>query len=262
VRVVEKNQIRYLKLGNLIQSAWSPDKPNQLIFRYAKLIATAVTSWNGFKQNQKGKVLIIGLGGGTICRHLMKYYNNLQIDAVELDRVVYQYALKYFALNKKIKVYIMDGRKYVENTLKKYDIIILDAYSETYIPPQLMTFEFFKSVKKIMAKNGIFVVNTWETSNLHLHEMRTHQKVFGLFYELRFPDTVSENKIILAANYRFPPKNKLKKNMVGVYLRKGIKEFDIKKILTKMKTVENISPGLILTDKNIDRLYKKNIKNE
>ena len=107
------------------------------------------------------KVLIIGLGGGSIPKKYQKEFPSLEIDVAEIDPEVIQVARKYFALreSKNLRVYPQDGRLFLTRTQQRYDMILLDAYFKDTIPFHLTTREFFKIADQRLTPNGIIVAN-------------------------------------------------------------------------------------------------------
>jgi spermidine synthase len=251
VAVVEEEGIRYLRSGRQIYSGWEPANPDRLVYPYTQLIGAAITAWPGAADDRDGTVLIVGLGGCSLCRHILKHYPRLQVEAVELDPVVHEFARQYFALGPRVTVHIEEGRQYLERTGRRFDIIVLDAFSETYVPPQLMTREFLDLAGSRLAEGGVLIANTWETSRLAHHESRTYFAAFGPFHELRHPATPSGNRIILAGRTPLPDLPALKQRMDGVARRKAIVEFDVGEIITRMTLVTRVPPGPVLTDANV-----------
>ena len=121
------------------------------------------------------RLLIIGLGGGTLPSALREVLPDAQIDTVEIDPAVTRVARKYFGFkdDAKLKVYEMDGRVYVKRAARegtKYDAILLDAFDHEYIPEHLLTREFLTEVKSLLAPGGVLVGNTFSSSKLYDHE--------------------------------------------------------------------------------------------
>jgi spermidine synthase len=114
--------------------------------------------------NQKSpkKVLIIGLCGGTIANQLSYFFpGQVQIDGVEIDPKVIEAAKKYFGVEADpMTIYNADGRMFLQNNSKKYDLIIVDAYAqELYIPWTLTTKEFWSLVEKSLSADGVMAIN-------------------------------------------------------------------------------------------------------
>jgi spermidine synthase len=108
------------------------------------------------------RVLIIGLAGGTIANQLHYFFGeDIEIEGVEIDKKVIDVAQKHFSLDESIvKIYNQDGRIFLRNTSKEYDIIVVDAYhNELYIPWTLTTREFWSLIKGRLTEEGIVAIN-------------------------------------------------------------------------------------------------------
>lgn len=62
-------------------------------------------------------VLLIGLGGGSLCSYLNAKFPELHIDAVDIDSAVIEIAQRYFGLKTgpNLKVHCADGLKYIQD---------------------------------------------------------------------------------------------------------------------------------------------------
>ena len=107
------------------------------------------------------RVLVIGDAGGTTARALAAEYPGISIDAVEIDPVVTQLARQYMGLGAipNLHVITADGREYLETTAKRYDLIVVDAYRQEYIPFYLATQEFFSLLHAHLNPGGGIALN-------------------------------------------------------------------------------------------------------
>jgi spermidine synthase len=157
--IEESDTYRYLLVDGATHTQYNL-KTKEFMFAYLRLFEKAVN----YHFNPK-HVLNIGLGGGGIDKQLEQY--NLNIDNVEIDSKVAEIARNYFGF--KGKVIIDDGRHYIRNTDKKYDIIILDAFNGyNSVVPHLSTKELFMEIKLILNKDGILVINSVGYEDGHL----------------------------------------------------------------------------------------------
>lgn len=203
--VEDKGDLRCLKFNvkttKTRQSCLQKSQPQQLVFNYTKQLLTALL----VNPNPK-RVLIIGLGGGTMSNALHQLYPQSNIDNVEIDQSVIKVARQYFGFleNSRIATYSQDGRVFVKRALLKkqtYDWIILDAFNGDYIPEHLMTAEFLQEVKSLLSSQGVLTANTFSSSKLYDYESATYKKVFGDFYQVTNPE--NNNRIILAKKNGF-----------------------------------------------------------
>jgi spermidine synthase len=142
------------------------------------------------------RVLVIGLGGGTIPKRFVRDYPQVTVDAVEVDPDVVKIAARYFDVHPgpRLKVLTDDGRRFLRKTSTKYDLIVLDAYYADTVPFFLSTKEFFAIAKGRLAPNGVFVNNTIGTltgarSKFFRSVYRTMQEVFPQIYAVKVPES-------------------------------------------------------------------------
>lgn len=156
IRVEEDEEARYLYFDQTLQSAMNLGDPTALRLLYSQYTSVGLA----FRPDAK-KVLIIGLGGGSIPKKLHKEFPSVEIDVAEIDPEVIQVAKKYFSFQegKNLRVHAQDGRLFVTRTSQRYDLILLDAYYTDAIPFHLTTREFFRIADGKLAPNGVAVVN-------------------------------------------------------------------------------------------------------
>jgi hypothetical protein len=66
-----------------------------------------------------------------------------------------------------LHTYTEDGRGYLRSTSKTYDLIIVDAYREEYVPFYLATQEFFDLVHAHLNSGGAVALNVAQTPEDH-----------------------------------------------------------------------------------------------
>ena len=110
-------------------------------------------------------MLVIGNAGGTIGRAYGRFYPGVAIDGVELDPKLNQVARRYFGAgdNPRMHLIAADGRPFLELTKKRYDLIVVDAYRQPYVPFYLATEEFFALARKHLRPGGAIALNVAAT---------------------------------------------------------------------------------------------------
>ena len=113
------------------------------------------------EQPEKMNVLIIGLAGGTISNLYTHFLGDrVHIDGVEIDAEITRLSAKHFSMGKKqLDIYHEDGRTFLRGKRGPYDIIMIDAYKQPYVPWHLTTVEFFEACKKSLKPNGLLGIN-------------------------------------------------------------------------------------------------------
>jgi spermidine synthase len=157
------------------------------------------------------RVLIVGEGGGTLPVAIQGLLPNAKIDVVEIDVAVDRVAKRFFNYkpNANTKITIQDGRVFIKRARKAppYDLIMLDAFAEDYIPEHMLTQEFLREVDAILAPGGVLAANTWSSSDLYDHESATYTSVFGPFLNLK-----GDNRIIMVRKGGLPSQAELVRN--------------------------------------------------
>lgn len=103
-------------------------------------------------------VLLLGFGGGSVANELTRL--DLKVDAVEIDKRMYQIAQDYFKFNPKNTNFIVDdARHYLKTSKKKYDVIIFDMIKGEVQPPYALTKESFSEGLKLLKPGGQLLVN-------------------------------------------------------------------------------------------------------
>ena len=99
---------------------------------------------------QPQRVLVVGLGGGSLPSLLRKHFPRLVIDVVDIDPVVVEVAKKFFGFREDaaMRVVVDDGRHYLQQYRDRYDIIFLDAFGDESTPYDLTTLEFLQSMRR------------------------------------------------------------------------------------------------------------------
>jgi spermidine synthase len=111
-------------------------------------------------------VAILGLAGGTAARqYTAAYGQQVQITGVEIDPEILAVARRYFHLDEpNVHPVAADARYWLDTQPGKYDVIVLDAYRQPYIPFHLTTREFFSEVRAHLNPGGVAVVNAGRTT--------------------------------------------------------------------------------------------------
>lgn len=147
---------RYLRFDNSFQSGMYVDRPFATRFGYTDYFNLGL-AYNPDARN----VLIVGLGGASAPKQLWRDFPRLDLQVVELDPVVVDVARRYFAMpnHPRLKVAVEDGRRYLAQNDRRYDVIALDAYFSDSIPFHLTTREFVQLVRSRLAPGGVVIAN-------------------------------------------------------------------------------------------------------
>ena len=112
-------------------------------------------------------VAILGLAGGTAARqYTAAFGSGVDITGVEIDPEILNVAKKYFHLDEpNVHPVVDDARYWLDTHAGQYDVVMVDAYRQPYIPFHLTTREFFSEVRGHLRPGGVAVVNAGRTAS-------------------------------------------------------------------------------------------------
>ena len=155
--VVEDHERRYLYFNvRLMQSAMLLRSPNSLDLRYTQKMMSFLL----FNPHPK-RIVLIGLGGGSLIKFCYYQMPSVHLTAVELDPDVIAFR-EVFLLppdGPRLQVLQADGAEYMQAVEKGIDVLLVDAFDKTGFAPSLANREFLQSAFDKLSGNGILVVN-------------------------------------------------------------------------------------------------------
>jgi len=117
-----------------------------------------------FAHGRAKEVLIIGGGDCGIAEEVLKHKSVARLTQVEIDASVIEFSKEHFPeftgpvfADKRFESVIADGMKYVAETGRRFDVIIVDSTDPQGPGAVLFTREFYANCKKCMAKGGVMV---------------------------------------------------------------------------------------------------------
>lgn len=203
VVVVDDAELRCMRFGEgpgaLNQSCRRHDRPDQLAFEYTRAMTAVLLAW----QPAPKRVLLIGVGGGSVPMALRRLRPDMHIDAVDIDPVVLKAAQRWFGLRADAAMHLhaADGLVFVERARSsglRYDAVLLDAFDAEGIPASLFSDAFLRSLRALLTADGVFVANTFATAPSAERETMAALAVFDRLYDLRTGDGAG-NRLLLAA---------------------------------------------------------------
>ncbi len=158
--------------------------------------------------------LMIGGGGFGYPKYFVSHYG-INMDVIEIDEQKIELAKKYFYLDDCLKDYpellniiCDDGKIFIANTDKKYDIICNDAFANNEPVKSLTTIESVKQIKNILKEDGAFLSNiigaaVGENGKFLQAEVKTLKQVFKNVYVIPTENDntlMSQNYMVIATD--------------------------------------------------------------
>ncbi len=141
-----------------------PSKRFDPVFRYARMMCAAALGHDPHRD-----VLLIGGGAYSMPKCLLSRDPEMNLDVVDVDPTVYDTALAFFSLQdlisgfdpgkQRLRPLTADGREYLENTDRKYDVILDDAFFGIIPVMSLLSREGALAAKSCLKEGGLFLAN-------------------------------------------------------------------------------------------------------
>jgi spermidine synthase len=221
LEVVEEKGIRSLHFGSSSrQSSISLTDPESLHLPYVR----AMTSWLLFKVTVND-ALILGLGGGSLVRHLLHHFPECRLTAVEYRASVVKIAHSHFGLplDTRLKVIVDDAgsyvRQHVQSSDGQHDLMLVDVFDSDGMAESIANVAFFDACKVLLKPDGIMVINLWGTE----------AKLFGSC--LHWLEQAFSGKVLT-----LPVRNR--GNMIAVAFNHGNTKFEMKALKLRASELE------------------------
>jgi spermidine synthase len=160
VYVTERFGVRSLHVGSdTIQSSMRLARPRDLELAYTRSMM-AFLLFN----EQPGRVLMVGLGGGSLAKFLYHRMPETATEVVEINPEVVAVARRLFevpAADERLVVRVCDGAQFVARDGPVYGAILVDGYDGESQVEELSTRPFYDACLRRLDTRGVLVVNLW-----------------------------------------------------------------------------------------------------
>jgi spermidine synthase len=204
IEVVDDSLERSLHFGTPPkQSSMLLSSPLHLVLSYTRAMVAPLL----FLQGEPRRVLLVGLGGGSLAKFFLQHFPRCHVDVVELRSEVERVARSHFHLpdSPRLHVEIADAGEFMKSAplpeFGAYQMILIDAFAATGIAKSVSGLHFFESCRERLAQEGIIAVNLWARDSVGLGVMIDTMRDGLDTSVLRLPIVDKDNIIALAGNF-------------------------------------------------------------
>lgn len=191
IDVREHGGRRYLHLGsNTVQSAVDLHDPLALALTYTEAMLIFA-----LLQPAPARVLLLGLGGGSLAKFIHHHFPTTHIDAVELRPAVVAVAQQFFGLcpDERLHLHTGDAAEFLLHAdagSMHYDAILVDAYDGEGPSSATSSEKFAALCAQRLASESVVVLNLWSAQKALLAaQFRSLTRVFhGQVARLNVPN--------------------------------------------------------------------------
>jgi len=147
------------------------------------------------------RVLILGLGAGTIAKIITGRFGQVTIDGVEIDPLMIELGQKYFALDSpNLNIIIDDAANFVKEARFKYDLICEDIFRGGAVPKEVESKEFLENTKQLLKEKGLVAINKVFSGEKELAEFENFVRgVFPVVHSFVVRGNVKLDNVIVYA---------------------------------------------------------------
>jgi spermidine synthase len=161
VEIYDSGETRSLYFGGrFLQSRISLSAPHLLLLPYTQYMMFSLLLTRDLR-----RVLLVGLGAGSLVRFLHHHFPACSIDAVDNSPQVIKLAKGYFQLreNLHVHIYCQDGQQFLTapRSGDRYDLILIDAFDEQGMSAHIYDTPFFQLCADALQPGGVLCCNLW-----------------------------------------------------------------------------------------------------
>jgi spermidine synthase len=188
--------VRFLHLGGpAVQSAMRIRDPWALELEYTRAMMAFLLF-----QPAPRKVVLIGLGGGSLAKFIHRNLPDTRLTALEVNPEVAEAARAFFLLppdDKRLSVQVGDGAAFVYAHPDSQDVLLVDGYDAKRIVEDLASESFYLACQAMLRPGGVAVFNLWGSDKSFPVYFERLSAVFG-DHLMRLPSERKGNIIVFA----------------------------------------------------------------
>jgi len=187
--------------GKYLQSSMSLADNTRLMLSYTRIMAFSL-----LLTRQLERILMIGVGAGSLLRFFHHHFPDSHIDAVDNSAPVLDLARGWFGLpeGERSAVYCEDGTSFIrKNHGVKYDLILLDAFDSQGMSAAIYNREFLAQAANSLTEGGLVSANIWSGRTAYFQAVQSaFAEAFKEVLTLPVPDR--GNVVLMAFNSQVP----------------------------------------------------------
>lgn len=142
--------------SSLIQSSMRLDAPDELVLDYTRAMMVSL-----LLNPAPRRVLMIGLGGGSMLKYLHRHVPEADLTTVEISQEVIDLR-DDFCLppdSERLRIVCADGAEFMRKPPRSYDLILVDGFTGEGIAEALCSRSFYLHCRKALTSEGLLVAN-------------------------------------------------------------------------------------------------------
>jgi spermidine synthase len=200
--VAQESGVLVLHFGSdYIQSQMVVDEPDFLALAYTR----TMMAFEMFMP-EPCEIALIGLGGGSIAKWCYRHHPKTKLSVIEINPhvIAVRDEFRIPQDDQRFRILCEDGAKFVAKTATRFDVLLVDCFTEKYPPRELCSQEFYDNCNKALAEVGLMVLNLCVKN--HRRILSRIRKSFG-GQVLLFTDNDGNTVVFACKGQSLWPKN-------------------------------------------------------
>lgn len=201
--LLEDGETRFLYFSFAhVQSAMCIRHPEALELAYTR----KMMSFALFNPKPR-KILMLGLGGGSLAKFCHTHYPNAEITVVEINRYVLEFRDEFHVPreSERFSIVLADAAEFMAATQQTFDVILADTFDRNGFASSVCNREFYANLKRAIGDSGMLVSNLAGDKKERAAHLRMLRQTFGE-KTLSIPVSFDDNDIAIAfGNPSFVP---------------------------------------------------------
>jgi len=154
--ILDDGRVRRLYFSlRYLQSEMRLKDPHALELAYTRKMMAFLL----FHPNPK-RILLIGLGGGSLAKFCHRHLPRARIAAIEIDPTVIAMGSQFgIPADERLAIHQADAAEFLPAAQADTDVLLLDAFDRHGIAPSLSNPPFFEAARRRLRPNGLLVAN-------------------------------------------------------------------------------------------------------
>jgi spermidine synthase len=175
--IIDRGLLRFLHFDLFaVQSAMNLRHPHRLSLAYTRKMMTFLLF-----NPTPARILLLGLGGGSLAKFCYRSLPDAKITAVEVNPhvIALRKAFHIPGDDERFQVVCEEGAAYVARRGMSKDIILADACDSDGVSTRCNTLEFYHHIHRRLSAGGVFVSNLCVDTYDNSEQIRKICAVFG-----------------------------------------------------------------------------------
>jgi spermidine synthase len=147
--------------GDSMQSCMLLNDPEALTMEYSQAMMCVL-----FFQPGPARVLLVGLGGGSLVKFLLSACPAADIEVAEINPEIIEVARHYFYLpeDQRLRITLAPGEEVISRRVaadNRYDLLLLDAFDDDGPARALLDEQVLRGCRRLLGPHGVFAMNLW-----------------------------------------------------------------------------------------------------